>query len=442
MRGVSRDDVSALTSDRSVANLERINQLFNVRGADTSTVRYLLSQESNTQTLLNQVGREYTNDLQKIKNLYKAGATSEEITGLLQVQRRADILYQYMQTKDANFSPENLQFASLHDNKVGSIYLQGNRRIRLVHNSAGPNVKDHSQAHVEKYTLDNADAISYEAWKKENKTATFTEIYDQVTNYNSVRPAVVNQGAKLFEFFAPNGAAGYHASRGRPVPVNQYGLNQNHLNILYNVSTDAGRRIQEKENLVKLHEANIKEHQDAIAIIEEAEERLKVEQGLKQTASEDAEREYRKLKKQRNDIKKVLKQKGAIVSSIKAQATKRGGYTKEEADTVRRETEAAKVLQARGNRLGKLAENAGNTRERRKEALAEVDEKLTKLQEGYADRTKSIAIETESKKSAKKELKTQIKNENKYLNLLMGAHPVLGTIPVVQPPADEPNQLL
>jgi len=131
----------------------------------------------------------------------------------------------------APFTPGGIEFATLSGGKVGSIYFE-NARIRLIHGK-GPHIT--KRPLITRFTMSTAHKNRWTKWKK-LKDRSRRAKYRKAMKYSSCKPAVVNQGDKLIEFFGDKGADGNHPSRGGPRTF-AYDLTKKQLNMIYNAAS-------------------------------------------------------------------------------------------------------------------------------------------------------------------------------------------------------------
>ena len=120
------------------------------------------------------------------------------------------------------FKFEDIEFASVSNGKIGSIYFP-NGRIRLIHRR-GPGIYKHEN--VKRFTISN-DHLE-EMRKNSIKSISYLE------KCPSFKKAEAGSGEKLLEFFENKQTP--HISRGGPKVFKIQGFNQESLNLLCNAA--------------------------------------------------------------------------------------------------------------------------------------------------------------------------------------------------------------
>jgi hypothetical protein len=179
--------------------------------------------------------RETNNAAHLIHQIHLAGATFPEILNILAVEHDSQTILNNMNTVLPGFILANINFSSNSGGKVGSIYFNGSRRVRLVH-TYGPTI-EHAPG-AQRYTLSKSDdkrVLRNPDLLFNDKMDDNIRIYNYVITLNSWQPAVAGQGHILYEYRGHNGRDGWHYSRGRPTAFN-YLPHQWQLNIICNVA--------------------------------------------------------------------------------------------------------------------------------------------------------------------------------------------------------------
>lgn len=158
---------------------------------------------------------------------------SKDLAAKLEEKGISAVIYNaYANTVVEGFKPSGIQFSSVENGKVGSIYFS-NGRIRLTHDS-GPSVSIHND--LERYALTDDQRDRLAAWRKsKSRRSHYAGCKGYINNRLQVTTlAAAGQNGKLVEVKTGD-TTWWHPSRGKPTAFG-YALSQTDLNILANVA--------------------------------------------------------------------------------------------------------------------------------------------------------------------------------------------------------------
>ncbi|MYM39749.1 hypothetical protein [Duganella qianjiadongensis] len=174
---------------------------------------------------------------QHLDQFAKAGLSPQRLDQLLaNAYGNVYQLLDLIKPVDSKFTPEEIQYVTETDGKIGSIYFaQG--RIRLAHRD-GPEVEI-LPPKSGRYTISKYDFGKFRKWYKKQREKQRDLDNPQITQFfktkcSSLKPAAIG-GPQLLEIKGPDGIYGVHPSRGGP---KKFGLelDQIDINILCNAA--------------------------------------------------------------------------------------------------------------------------------------------------------------------------------------------------------------
>lgn len=234
-------DVINLIDQEQDGRANLILQLYDT-GANTEQIQGMLQRERNAETLIDLISEEQDGRANLILQLYEDGATSEEITAMLRFDNNAAEIHRLMtNTGPDNLRVNNIQFVSMEGETVGSIYFPRGR-IRLYHRE-GPmvDITGDNRIRIERYDVPQT-LLEEHGTSDSNLKNIYNEgrlnaedlINGQVGN--RLRGNLIDYSVALLG--GTDSAVRAHRSRGSAAPL-PVGLEQRHLNIIYNIARDA-----------------------------------------------------------------------------------------------------------------------------------------------------------------------------------------------------------
>lgn len=175
---------------------------------------------------------------QHLEQFKKAGLSPQRLDKLLaNANGNVYQLHGLIQPVDSKFTPDNIQYVTETDGKIGSIYFTEGR-IRLAH-KYGPQVEI-LPPESERYTISKYDFGKFRRWFKKQREEHRDLDNPQIAQFfktqcSSLKPAAIG-GPLLLEIKGPDGIHGVHPSRGGPKKF-ALELDQIDINIICNAAS-------------------------------------------------------------------------------------------------------------------------------------------------------------------------------------------------------------